>query len=342
MKANLFICYLMLFGPHFLFAQDTGGLKNDRAADGAGKTLSDYLFVYFTGNNGQEEAIRFALSNDGYHFVALNNNQPVISSKKISSTGGVRDPHILRGADGKTFYMVATDMVSAKGWNSNRAMVLMKSNDLVNWTSSVVNIQKRFPGNDSLLRVWAPQTIYDPSENKYMLYWSMKHGNNPDIIYYAYANNDFTDLETEPKQLFYHPQNVSCIDGDIVYAFGKYHLFFKTEGNGNGIKKAVSENLASGYEIRDDRDLQQTTEAVEGAGTFKLKNADEWILMYDVYMKGKYQFTKTKDLENFSVIDEDVAMNFHPRHGTVIGITTAEAARLKNKWMKPRNKKSRF
>lgn len=163
--------------------------------------LSSYLFVYFTGNDKNEEAIRFALSDDGYNYKALNGNNPIVSSANISSTGGVRDPHILRGADG-AFYMVATDMVSALGWNSNRAMVLLKSTDLINWTSSIVNIQKRFPGNDSLLRVWAPQTIYDPEAKKYMIYWSMKHGAGPDIIYYAYANADFTDIETVPKQLF--------------------------------------------------------------------------------------------------------------------------------------------
>jgi len=121
-------------------------------------------------------------------------------------------------------------MVSANGWNSNRAMVLLKSTDLINWSSSIINMQKRFAGNDSLLRVWAPQTIYDPKAKKYMIYWSMKHGKGADIIYYAYANASFTDLETEPKQLFFSPTNGSCIDGDIVFKDGKYHLFFKTEG----------------------------------------------------------------------------------------------------------------
>jgi len=204
---------------------------------------SAYLFVYFTGNGEGEEAIRFALSNDGYNYKALNNNNPVINSASISSTGGVRDPHILRGADGKTFYMVATDMVAANGWESNRAMVLLKSTDLVNWTSAIVNIQKKYPGNDSLLRVWAPQTIYDEKAGKYMIYFSMKHGKDPDKIYYAYANADFTDLETVPKQLFFSPTNGACIDGDIVFKDGKYYLFFKTEGAGDGIKIAVSDKL---------------------------------------------------------------------------------------------------
>lgn len=292
-----------------------------------------YLFTYFTGNAKAEEAIRFAISEDGYHYKALNNNEPVISSEKISSTGGVRDPHILRGVDGKTFYMVATDMVSANGWNSNRAMVLLKSRDLVNWTSAIVNIQERFPGNDDLLRVWAPQTIYDPVAKKYMIYWSMKHGDGPDKIYYAYANEDFTGLETAPKQLFFSPTNGACIDGDIVLKDGKYHLFFKTEGAGAGIKVAVSDSLTGGYKLID-KYVQQTKDPVEGAGVFKLNGKDEYILMYDVYTKGRYQFTRTTDLENFTVIDEDISMDFHPRHGTVISLTKREAARLMKKWGK--------
>jgi arabinoxylan arabinofuranohydrolase len=290
-----------------------------------------YLFTYFTGNVKADEQIKFAISRDGYNFRALNGNKPVIQSSAISETGGVRDPHILRGADGKTFYMVVTDMVSANGWNSNRAMVLLKSTDLINWSSSIINMQKRFAGNDSLLRVWAPQTIYDPKAKKYMIYWSMKHGKGADIIYYAYANAAFTDLETEPKQLFFSPTNGSCIDGDIVFKDGKYHLFFKTEGEGAGIKIAVSDKLTEGYVLQD-KYVQQTKDPVEGAGVFKLNNGEGYILMYDVYTKGKYQFTKTKDLKTFTVIDEEVNMNFHPRHGTVMPITTAEAERLMKKW----------
>ena len=64
---------------------------------------SAYLFVYFTGNRMSEEAIQMAVSPDGYNYYALNGNQPVIDSREISSTGGVRDPHILRCEDGKTF-----------------------------------------------------------------------------------------------------------------------------------------------------------------------------------------------------------------------------------------------
>lgn len=299
------------------------------------KDLAAYLFVYFTGNHISQEAVCYAVSMDGYTYWALNDNKPVIDSKVISSTGGVRDPHILRCEDGKTFYMVVTDMVSDNGWDSNRAMVLLKSTDLVHWSHSVINMQKRYEGQEKLKRVWAPQTIYDPEAGKYMVYWSMKYGDGPDVIYYAYANADFTDLEGEPKPLFVPADKKSCIDGDIVYKDGIYHLFYKTEGHGNGIRVATTNSLTSGQWKENLEYKQQTKEAVEGAGTFKLIGEDKYILMYDVYMKGAYQFTETTDLEHFKVIDHDVKMNFHPRHGTIIPITRSELKRITDQWGKP-------
>jgi len=296
---------------------------------------SAYLFVYFTGNRKEEEQIRFALSSDGYNFKALNQDNPIISSEKISLSDGVRDPHILRCEDGKTFYMVATDMVCSKGWNSNRGMVLMKSTDLLNWTSTAINIPTVFPAEfGDVQRVWAPQTIYDPSVGKYMVYFSMLKSEKGDYdkIYYAYANKDFTALETTPRQLFFNPNKTSCIDGDIVKAFGQYHLFYKTEDTEKGIRKAVADKLTGEWKPVGGM-MQQTTSPVEGAGVFKLNNSNDWVLMYDMYTSGRYQFTKGADLEHFKVIDQDVTMDFHPRHGTVLPITADEAARLTNKWV---------
>lgn len=290
-----------------------------------------YLFAYFTGNSGDEEAVRFALSRDGYGYRALNGNKPIIASDTISDMGGVRDPHILRGEDGN-FYMVITDMKSDLGWSSNHGIILMKSSDLVNWTSSKIDIKAKYPEFSTIQSAWAPQSIYDPAVGKYMVYWSMRSPGVHEIIYYAYANSDFTALEHAPKILFNHPDSKSTIDGDIIYKDGKYNLFFKTEGDGNGIKKAVSDKLTEGYVLQD-KYLQQTTQAVEGSCVFRLINSDSYILMYDVYANGRYEFTESDDLENFKKIDDTrISMDFHPRHGTVIPITEEEGERLSQKW----------
>lgn len=135
--------------------------------------------------------------------------------------------------------------------------------------------------------------------------------------------------------MFIPADKKSCIDGDIVYKDGTYHLFYKTEGHGNGIKVATTRSLVSGKWKESADYKQQTKEAVEGAGTFKLIGQDKYILMYDVYMKGQYQFTETTDLEHFKVIDHAVSMNFHPRHGTIIPITRAELQRITDRWGKP-------
>ncbi|HBX46178.1 family 43 glycosylhydrolase [Limibacterium fermenti] len=298
-------------------------------------TYAGYLFAYFTGNNVDREAVRYAVSYDGYNYYALNENRPVIDSKKISSTGGVRDPHILRGQDGRTFYMVLTDMTASKGWDSNRAMVLLKSSDLIHWTSSIINIQQKYSGQEDLKRVWAPQTIFDPEAGKYMVYWSMKHGDGPDIIYYAYTNEQFTGLEGEPEPLFLPQNGKSCIDGDIILKDGLFYMFYKTEGHGNGIKLATTRSLTSGQWTEHDDYKQQTADAVEGSGVFKRIGSDKYILMYDVYGKGKYQFTESYDLENFRVIDHEISMDFHPRHGSIIPITQPELDGLLKKWGKP-------
>ena len=121
-----------------------------------------YLFVYFTGNGPGEEQVHYAISEDGLNFIALNDNKPIISSEDISFSGGVRDPHILRSPDGSGFYMVLTDLyVPEMGWQ-NKAMVMLKSDDLIHWEHSKINIPETYPVEfGQVNRVWAPQTIYD-------------------------------------------------------------------------------------------------------------------------------------------------------------------------------------
>lgn len=301
------------------------------------KDFAAYLFTYFKGNAVAEEAVCFAISTDGYTFRTLNNNHPILDSKIISSTGGVRDPHILRAQDGKSFYMVLTDMISSKGWDSNRGMVLLKSTDLIHWDHHAINIQERYQGQKDLKRVWAPQTIFDPGANKYMVYWSMKYGDQPDVIYYAYANPDFTDLEGEPKVLFLPKNGQSCIDGDIIVKNGLFHLFYKTEGVGKGIKQAITDSLTSGKWVEQPGYKQATSEDVEGSGIFRRNQSDTYVLMYDVYKKGKYQFCESHDLDHFKVIDQQIDMDFHPRHGTVLPISKNELNRLVQRWGKPKD-----
>jgi hypothetical protein len=298
-----------------------------------------YLFTYFTGNRPEEEQICYAISTDGFNYTPLNNGKPVIASDTISLKKGVRDPHILRGNDG-WFYQVVTDMRSSEGWSSNRGMVLMRSRDLVNWEHHTIHFPERFRGTRmaKCTRVWAPQTIYDTKAKKYMVYFSIltTEEGDYDKVYYAYANKDFSDLEGEPQLLF--DRGKSSIDTDIVQDDkGLYHIFFKTEGDRQkGILKYTCKpkdltNEAKWNKSSNDDFWQDTKEAVEGAGVFRLfdengKMNGDWVLMYDCYMNGHYQFCTSPSLDQKFKYKQNTKTEgaFTPRHGTVIAISQSE------------------
>ena len=289
-----------------------------------------YLFTYFNSNAPEDEQICYALSDDGYNYTPLNHGFPVITSDTIALTQCVRDPHILRCEDGKTFYMVATDMRSSLGWSSNRGMVLLKSTDLIHWQHSTVNFPTRYTKAwKNVIRVWAPETIYDHQAGKYMVFYSLRTSDpgSFDKIYYQYANDDFTDLEGEPRWLF--DAGNATIDGDIVYneADQLYHLFYKQE-SGRGIYQAVAKRLTDRWKMLDGN-VEQTKEAVEGVGVCKSIDGQSWIIMYDCYGSGHYQFCKSQDLKTFQFVqDTETKGKFTPRHGTIIPITRAEKERL--------------
>lgn len=298
------------------------------------KKTAAYLFTYFTGNAPEQEQICYAVSEDGWNYTPLNDGKPIIASADIARTGCVRDPHILRGKDG-WFYMVVTDMKSSLGWSSNRGMVLMRSKDLVKWQHHTIHFPERYKGTmfEHVTRVWAPQTIYDPKTKRYIVYFSIltDDGSCPyDRVYWAYANKDFSDFIGEPQLLF--DMRSACIDTDIVQDDdGLYHIFFKTEGQREkGIKQFIATDFYDGrtWQLQDGW-CQDTNKAVEGSGVFRLHDGT-WVLMYDCYTSGHYQFCKSTDnLKTFhQVQDTKTEGAFTPRHGTVIAITKSELERI--------------
>lgn len=303
-----------------------------------------YLFTYFEGSGprNRDEQFRFGLSTDAVNWFALNKNQPVISSEQVSGTGGIRDPHILRGEDQKRYYLVATDMSTAKnGWGHNPGIVMLRSGDLISWQSAVIDLEKLYPARFKNVQwVWAPQTIYDPAAGRYLVYFTVKFKEDAKLDFYAaYANADFSGFINEPTLMF--SPKYGAIDGDIIYKDGVYHFYYK--GNtkdekgketANGIQQATAKSLQGPW-TEDFKYLDAYSPkkiVVEGSSIFKLNDSDSYVLMYDLYTNHRYEFQRSKDLYNFSQKPESFTKNFYPRHGSVIGITDGEIKRLKEKW----------
>lgn len=296
-----------------------------------------YLFAYFPSNS--DENLYYALSTDGFNYTPLNNGSKILDSREFTRSGGIRDPHILRGEDG-VFRMVNTDMRSALGWSSNRGIVMSKSTDLIHWTHSIVHFPTRFPnGWSSVTRVWAPETIYDREAGRYMVYFSLLTSDdgtcNYDKVFYCYANDDFTDLMDYPVHMF--DRGSATIDADIVFdeTDQLYHMIYKNEGINSISHVTASRLTAADGEPTGSQwgqlggGIQQTSVAVEGGGIFRLIDENKYVVMYDCYGSGYYQFCTTEDWRTYTLVAQtNTSGAFTPRHGSVTPLHPAETLAL--------------
>jgi hypothetical protein len=329
----------------------------------AEKDLAGYFMVYF---KDQTHSVYFAISRDGVHFTDVNGGNPVIDGRKVAEQRGVRDPYIMRGPDG-AFYLGLTDMHasgqragvrttawerpdSIYGWGNNRALVLMKSYDLVRWTAHSFRIDIAWPEQFGEVGCfWAPHMIFDEAAGRMLLTFTSKIRRGIDDIFWSYTDDDFTRLVTPPKVLLAQPrpegaitdQNrdpLHVIDSDITRANGKYHMFYSSKMNGPaGIYLASSDKLTEGFTINPRR-IDPETVNTEGPTMFKRLGTDKYVLMYDVYGAGNMGFSETSDFVTFTNLgrlNEGVmkGTNFNaPKHGGVSYLTLDELKAVAAHW----------
>ena len=291
--------------------------------------FTKYLFCYFTGNLPEEERVHFAVSDDGYNFTSVNSGKTVIFQTKGKKC--CRDPFIFRDEDNK-FHIIATDMRSKDGWNSNNSMIVWDSNDLINWHNERIIDFSHFEETKSADRVWAPQIIYDKFRNEYMIYWT--HHNTDDdlntIIWYAYTM-DFCNLTTAPKVLYKPKSGMCAIDADIIEHNGKYYLF-EADGEKEAICYCIADRPDGPYFEPEDNKVSVADTALEGNCIYRILGTDKFVMIADQFKKGGYFMQETTDLINFSKVNENKFSLNHlkPRHGSVIHITEQEYTLLKN------------
>jgi len=308
------------------------------------KDLAGYLLVYF---KDQNQSAYMAISSDGYTFTDINGGNPVFIGSELAEQKGVRDPHITRGPDG-AFYLAMTDLhifgkragyrdteferpVEKYGWGNNRALVLMKSYDLIHWTHSDFRVDKAFPELGDIDCSWAPETVYDPAVGKMMVYFTIRY-NNECHMYYAYADDNFTKLETSPKKI----TDIGGIDGDITKVGDQYQLFYVS---GAKIFHSVSNQINEGFKTDTTR-IDPEKVSTEAPNLFKRLGTNAYVLMYDVYgaRPSNMGFSETTDFVNYKHLghfNEGVmkTTNFKsPKHGAVTYLTKKELKAITKHW----------
>ena len=302
------------------------------AADGDAK--DKYLFAYFTGNSVSGQRIRFAVSEDGYNYNALNGNAPVITQNL--GTKCSRDPYIFEGQDG-AYYLICTDMDSSvpgpsgNYWSENsKSFVIWKSTDLINWTDEKIIDVSAITGTN-VTRAWAPQVIWSEADQKYMVYFGLQTGINTATKMYYMLTKDLMDQGSysQPVAMLSSYSNDS-IDGDIWYDANnsRYILYFKDE-TVKDIYYAVSSDIKGPYTVQK-KLLADGLPALEGGNCFKLYNSDKLVMIADAYNNGYFVVAESTDYENFTILDgSQYSVNqLSPRHGSVINITTEQYNKL--------------
>lgn len=309
------------------------------------KDLAGYLLVYF---KDQNQCAYMAISADGYTFTDINNGQPVFDGTLLAEQKGVRDPHITRGPDG-AFYLAMTDLhifgqragyrttqwerpQEKYGWGNNRALVLMKSYDLIHWTHSDFRVDKAFPELGDIDCSWAPETIYDPAKKKMMVYFTIRYNNKEANMYYSYPDDNFTKLETVPQKI----TGVGGIDGDITLVGNQYHMHYVGDAK---VWHAISDKINTEYKPTGKR-IDPEKVSTEAPNVFKRLGTDSYVLMYDVYgaRPSNMGFSETKDFvtyENLGHFNEGVmkTTNFtSPKHGAVTYLTKNELKAIAEHW----------
>ncbi len=313
--------------------------------------MQNYLFVHFREKTTPDgEQVHFAISRDGFHWEALNDGRPVLWA--YYGDHGVRDMTIIRDRKTGRVHIYATDLSLSYGmrgkyqhsWRNinlhgSKCLAHWWSDDLVHWSE-----QEMVPlGDEGCGCIWAPDIIYDPEHEDYVLHWSYCCADNnygPMAIYYT-RTSDFKTY-TQPA-LLYRKEDSGCIDSALYEENGRYYLFVKSEGNPHKQIELVSDHVTGPWTRVEafDRAMEACESGMyEGTTAVQLDDG-RWCMFLDYYgsqgnRRGYIPFV-APSLAGGGFVRSDAAFDFPYgfKHGTILTITEDEFDRMRqHDWTK--------
>ncbi|MBL8178121.1 MAG: glycoside hydrolase family 43 protein [Bryobacterales bacterium] len=273
---------------------------------------ADKLGFSFFRNNG-EDGLYLAASEDGLRFTALHGDRPLLRPE-VGESKLMRDPSIARGPDG-LFHMVWTT-----SWQG-KTIGYAHSKDLRNWSAQ--RAIAVMPEEAGVVNCWAPELFYDGASKEWVILWaSTIAGKFPETLgtgsrdynhrLYAVRTRDFR-MFSKPV-LFYEP-GFMVIDGTIFRAGKKYAMVVKNETQTPPAKYlflTFAERLMGPW--TKPGPAISGEQWAEGPSVVEWNGA--WMVYFDKYRDHKYGAIRSKDLEKWEDITEQISMPGGIRHGT--------------------------
>ncbi|POX50935.1 glycoside hydrolase family 43 protein [Streptomyces sp. Ru72] len=303
-----------------------------------------YLMVHFTGEGATNQQMYLSHSTDGLHWNDLNGGGMVLRS--TVGTQGVRDPAFVRSPDGSKYWIIATDLCISCGqnWdtainNGSRNLVVWESTDLVTWSKPwLLNVAGAIPDGRN---AWAPEAIWDPETNGYILYWATNvpfNGATKHRIFYA-RTSDFRTI-TSPQIYIDRPGTQEIIDTQIIEVpsgVGNYR-YVRASGDGQITLEGSNSILGTWTRLGDLSGIGLTGSQVEGPMWMKFNGTNKWGLYLDQYAtNGGYMPVVTTDPSNPAAYQKPASTSYNmggtkKRHGWIMNLTAAEESRVLARW----------
>ncbi|KAI1137488.1 glycoside hydrolase family 43 protein [Hypoxylon sp. FL0543] len=220
------------------------------------RAASNYVGYLISTFSDATPKVQFHLSegNSASSFSFLNKGQPVLTS--TVGTKAVRDIFLATNSARSEYYLLATDLdVEASGFSwdkatrqGSRGIVVWKSADLVNWSTSTLRIVEK----DTAGMVWAPSAVWDDATAQYYLFWSSRlyaasdtqHTGTATLDKIRYATTkDFTTF-SEPND-YLALSDTPLIDQEFQYLGtpGAFARFFKNETTQQVVQEVTTGGL---------------------------------------------------------------------------------------------------
>lgn len=303
-----------------------------------------YLMVHFTGEGATGQQMYLSHSTDGVHWNDLNGGGMVLRS--TVGTKGVRDPALVRAPGGDKYWIVATDLCidCGQSWgdsinNGSRNLVVWESTDLVTWSQPwLLNVAGAIPDGRN---AWAPEAIWDPETNDYVLYWATNvplNGATKHRIFYA-RTSDFHTVTT-PQVYIDRPGTQEIIDTQIIEVpsgAGNYR-YVRASGDGQITLEGSNSILGTWTALGNLSGIGLTGSMVEGPMWMKFNGTNKWGLYLDQYATNRgYMPVVTTDPSNPAAYQKQASGSYtmggtKKRHGWILNLTAAEESRVLARW----------
>lgn len=299
-----------------------------------------YLMVHFTGDGSTGQQTYLSHSTDGVHWNDLNGGGMALRS--TVGTKGVRDQALVRSPDGSKYWIIATDLCIGCGqnWdsavnNASRNLVVWESTDLVTWSKPwLLNVAGAIPDGRN---AWAPEAIWDPATNDYVLYWATNATLNGVLKHRIYAarTSDFRTITT-PQLYIDRPGTQNIIDTQIIElpsGVGN-HRYVRASGDGQITLEGSNSIMGTWTRIGDLSGIGLTGSQVEGPMWMKFNGTNKWGLYLDQYAtNGGYMPVLTTDPSDPAAYQKQASGSYNmggtkKRHGWIMNLTAAEESRV--------------